>query len=1201
MNKKLLTILAFATLGSLCYNTVSAKSLLCGLTQCAAVPSNVKNIFSGSESEMEELDKLEPITEDLQVAVDAHNVMNSLKNYKNIQKQYNNMKILHDKSVELLRNSEQCTLQYMRRYFNDPQKVWSGKDMSDHPENHDERQGLSAWAIDLFETAKAAEVSPVSTDDVVSVDVSESNVYDEDGNLISIDSDVSSTTETIGINVDADGNSFDLEEINKSGTEQANKLEEESGGNYFKEPSKQAELEKAARESELMSVDIGSNVAEWMAKYLANEEMGSGPEWNSNDLGGIKQPFPIWNDQKIFFNQYLVRKYANIHEYIKNYQIPEDINEKIAKTVFDNQKQYMNEAEKQLTQASVDAKLTAQKLHNEKVDKLKKDIEAQIDAYKNLKEKEKDDLRYAAQLKIEPLKSDKDALNKERDAISKEKDEIVQANNTLHQEISNLNFTLSSLNQQINVPTLSAEDKASLNAQIKEVNDEISKARKSMEEGEKRKVELNEEYTKKTEEYNELENKIKKIEDELQKDLGVINNQISDETQRVKEDEKKKIAEYEEELKTKNDNIDKAELAAKAAIGSKSMITAKQIISQTNLILEDAREKALENIEKLISAYKALGDKLYISSAQSVVDSYHQAYISALNGNDAMAGDVKLEAAAAKVHALSNFNIDIVISSIMDQSMKEMYLSDYRNMVKNTNVLLTVNVFDGLVKSIDSSIDDDYFVGFEPQIRDFMAPKAFPTLDLPPLREYVRLDYIDLQNIGKDGAKFYAGEYIEVPTLGGTGVPVVQKVWQQTSPMALTLIDKEKFLNYGGKIPEIWKLMLKDKAFVESDFYLSEKMKPDSGIVDQLAAILGSQINPLSMGGEKASVFRGGVYPCVLNNIKNSLKGVCSVPDKVYNGTAYIDVYERDIKNEEYRMVLDFANEEQGRKLAQMDLPTCQEVSVSCESGLVGTGKAYIYYPKEKENGPISISHKSAFNFEPYSELGTILNIYTGKMVSDGAMVENVLGLSVPMQSIANYGTRMEKRAEDKDSEELSKEENINDNVYVRAQYKTNQVGDFLDHFEVEQDYQKALDELSESIKESQEELKESFANFGLTMAEDFDISKQEDYEYAFDKLNSIKQSYASKAKKEIDDLNPGKSDMLKDHKNNFSKVHTALTLDDAAVMSLSMEISDLSEFREDLKTAKANESVDEAYEKTGDEDFEQNLKSLNPAYCATY
>ncbi len=1201
MKKKLLMALALVSLSSLAYNTVSAKSLLCGLGQCAAAPSNVKSIFSGSETEMDELDKLEPITEDLQVAVDAHNLMNSLKGYKNIQKQYNNMKILHDKSIELLRNSEQCTLQYMGRYFNDPLKVWSGKDMSEHPENHDERQGLSAWAINLFETAKAAEVSPISTDDVVSVNVSESNVYDEDGNLITVNSEISSTTETIGINVDAEGNSFNLEDVHKSGSEQADKLEEDSQGNYFKEPSKQAELEKSARESELMSVDIGSNVAEWMAKYLANEEMGSGPEWNSENLGGVKQPFPIWNDQKIFFNQYLVRKYANIYEYIKNYQISDEINEKIAKAVFDNQKQYMNEAEKQLTQASVDAKLTAQRLHNEKVEKLNKDVENQIEAYKNLKEKEKEDLKVASQKEIEPLERNKDALQKERDEISKEKNEIVEENNILHQEISNLNATLSSLTQQINVPELSQEDKTALEKQIQEVNNEISIARKSMEEGEKRRVELNDLYTQKTEEYNKLEEDIKAIEDKLQKDLGIINNQVSDEAQRVKDDEKKKIAEYEEELKTKNDNIDKAELAAKAAIGSQSMITAQQIIAQSNLVVEDAREKALDNIEKLISAYKALGDKLYISSAQSVVDSYHQAYMSSLKGEEAVVGDIKLETAAGKVHALSNFNIDIVISATMDESMKELYLSDYRDKVKNTDVLLTVSVFDDLIKSVDSSIDDDYFVGFEPKERDFRAPKAFPTFDLPPLREYVRLDYIDLQNIGKDGAKFYAGEYMEVPILGNNGIPVPQKLWQQTSPIALTIIDKEKFLNYGGRIPEIWKLMLKDKAFVESDFYLSEKMKPSSGIVDQLATILGNQINPLSMGGEKASIFRGGVYPCVLKNIKNNLKGVCNIPDKVNNGTAYIDVFERDLKNEEYRMVLDFANNEESQKLAQMDLPTCQEVNVGCESGLLGKGKAYLSFPKEKENGPINISHKAAFEFTPYSELGTILNIYSGKMVSDGTMVENVLGLSIPMQSIANYGTRMEKRAEDKDSEELSKEENINDNVYVRAQYKTNQVGDFLDHFEVEQDYQKALDELAESIKESQEDLKESFASFGITMSEDFDISNQEDYEYAFDKVNSIKQSYMSKAKKKLDDLNPGKSDMLKDHKNNFNKVHTALVLDDAAVMNLSMEISDLSEFREDLKTAKANESVDEAYEKTGDEDFEQNLKSLNPAYCPTY
>ena len=36
-------------------------------------------------------------------------------------------------------------------------------------------------------------------------------------------------------------------------------------------------------------------------------------------------------------------------------------------------------------------------------------------------------------------------------------------------------------------------------------------------------------------------------------------------------------------------------------------------------------------------------------------------------------------------------------------------------------------------------------------------------------------------------------------------------------------------------------------------------------------------------------------------------------------------------------------------------------------------------------------------------------------------------------------------------------EEQLNDDIYVRAQYNNNQVGDFLDHVEIEQKYQNIL------------------------------------------------------------------------------------------------------------------------------------------------
>ena len=144
-----------------------------------AVPTEDKSPFAGSEAQMEELDKLEPIVEHLRLAIDAHNVLNSLGNYRNIQKQYNHMVQLHDKSVEILKASEQCTIDYLGRYFNNPVKVWSGVNMAKDPANHDLRTGLSRWAIEMFEMAKSSQVSPVSAGDLANIDEASADSFNK--------------------------------------------------------------------------------------------------------------------------------------------------------------------------------------------------------------------------------------------------------------------------------------------------------------------------------------------------------------------------------------------------------------------------------------------------------------------------------------------------------------------------------------------------------------------------------------------------------------------------------------------------------------------------------------------------------------------------------------------------------------------------------------------------------------------------------------------------------------------------------------------------------------------------------------------------------------------------------------------------------------------------------------------------------------
>ena len=1143
------------------------------LTYAPAATTDQKSPFSGSEEAMEELDKLEPIEEDLKTAVDVHNLIYRLRSYKNIQKQYNNTKRLYDKSLKLLKDSEQCTIDYLGRYFNNPIKVWSGIDMRENPQNHDMRQGLSAWAIAMFETAKAAEVSPMDIGDVVSVETQEKEVVNEYGDIIEYDTTINSSTSTVGVNVNTNssegGEVTDISSLNASSEQQAKALQEQTQGNYFKEPGRQEELEASARKSQLLNLDIGAEVAEWVAEYLANGENmsveGTNPAWNYSNLGGVKKRFPVWNDQKSFYSQYLKRKYDNIKNYIKNYKIEGDIRDNISNVILERQKQYMNIAEAQITQAAVNAKNTARKLYDDKVEAAQKGYEQNYAQISRSHTGVLNALYTQKNNQINKLNQELEAINQNRNAYMTHISDINAENNRLQNNLQNLEQEVVGYDNMLSGLNQTSEQIANYRNVKKELEDKINELKKQIQESKKERDDLQKQYDEETEKWSEIKQKIKDVETQTQIKIAQEIDAFQTKVNKLKEDLEEKLEQYKEELETKNKNIDKAELAAKAAIQSKSTITAQKIISETDLSIEDAKETAYENIDKVYNAIMALGDDLYRGKMQETVAGYHQALIDSLKGNASQINGVDLKSITIKVHDISNFNIDIVVSSLMDEQMREMYLEDYRKQVSNTNVLLSVTVFDKMLSGIDTSTDTQYFVGSLPKEEDFRGPKTLPDYNLPPLREYMRLDNVDLQNLGKDDVQ------IIVPDMEN---------FDQWNPkfFAVTAIDKEKFLNYGGKIPEIWKLMLTDKVFVDSDFEFNF-----------------NGANILSLGNEMSPLYRDGIYPCKLKGIKNNFGQNCESTGNIQAGEGVVDVFvvDKDKTNKgEYKLTLSFLSGDARNAALNQDLPTCQNITATC----TGTKAQLRFLNGESLKNEIGERLGSG----QYSELGSILNIYTGTLSTKGS-VRDMLGYSVPLQSVVTYSKRMEARANQEDADDLSASEQINDDIYVGAQYNNNQVGDFLEHVEMEQTYKEALDDLENQVQEMKNELIENLRKYGFEPSSDFDISKTQDYELAVNKLKAVKNQYMTQAKGLIDDINPGEYDVLKDSKNSYDRVYQGLYLDTEAVMNMTMDIDDLSEWAENLKTATVNANVDETYEKEGDEDFENTLKSMKPAYCAGY
>lgn len=1142
-----------------------------------AVPTEDKSPFAGSEAQMEELDKLEPIVEHLRLAIDAHNVLNSLGNYRNIQKQYNHMVQLHDKSVEILKASEQCTIDYLGRYFNNPVKVWSGVNMAKDPANHDLRTGLSRWAIEMFEMAKSSQVSPVSAGDLANIDEASADSFNK---INEVASKEEMTDEDAAIRTDVGrletSEIKDLRATQDAAEKHAIAMHEKYDGKYLKEPSKEEELEKETRKIDLMANDIGSVVSVWLADYLAGKPAttagSDGPAWTAADLGGIKKRFPVWNDQKTFYSQYLNRKYANIRDYVKNYDVPTDLRKRVSDAVFNRQKQFMTQAEADITQAAYKAVNTAQADRDAKVDAARQKYNSDVSAINSRESAEISSLASAKDGKIknldEKIKSAQDLRDEyagQLSDINGDKQNLQSETEALRQEITRMETLLSGASLTDEQKAEYAQIKADATAQIAQIETRIKEL-------DNQRLALETSISEQTDIINRHNQEKGDIENEYTIKVSDIKAASQTEISALTAALEKEIKKFDDEFAAKKVKIAAAEKAAKAALGSKSTVTAEQIIKEADIVFATAKDDAYRNIDETVAALKALGDDLYRGQVQNTVSSYHQALIDSLKGQKSTGAVIELEPVGAKVHDITNFLTDIVTG--IDDEMATLNVSDYRSKVENTTVLLTVPVFDDMLKDIDTSADTQYFVGSTPKTEDFRAPMTMPNFNLPPLREYVRLDYVDLQSIAKDADKLTIGKYAHK-----TGLGILPELfWEKAEGVnPVAVVDKEKFLNYGGRIPEIWKLMLKDKAFVDSEFYLTNDMTPDGMNIAE---------NPLKLGGEMSPLYRGGVYPCV---IKDSNCGENVV----------VDVAEKDKNTTEYTMRFNVVEGDRKTQILETNPPVCQEVVARCQR-ILGK-KSVIKLASLKDDTGLT-PKGTVISAGEYSELGSIMGIYSGRIGKKE--VKNVLAFTPEMQSVINYGLRMEKRNDpnsDKEPASFTAEEQQNDDVYVRAQYNVNQVGDFLSHAETEQDYKNSLDEIEESLVKMKEDLYETLRTFGFEPSPDFDISKEGDYELAVNKIKAIKKSNMAVAKSSIVSIEPGDSDLLYQSKNSYNRIYEGLATDKEAVTVMEMDIDNPTEFAEDVKTGTVNRDVDNEYEKKADKSFEEQMKSFKPVYCAAY
>ncbi len=204
-------------------------------------------------------------------AISVHNMIRQLKSYKESAEAYANMLKTYDSALAKLQESEQCSLKYLRRYFNNPVKVWSGINLGKNVNKHELRKGISGWAIEAYETAKAAETSTITASDIgeISLSADEQAALEDDP----VADKATAAVKKIDVSINT---------------------------------SKKEATQDENRKSMLMPWQIGSEAAKMLG--------ADGSKWGSS----LNKPM-VWTDTKNFYNQYLQRKYENVKAYLKMY------------------------------------------------------------------------------------------------------------------------------------------------------------------------------------------------------------------------------------------------------------------------------------------------------------------------------------------------------------------------------------------------------------------------------------------------------------------------------------------------------------------------------------------------------------------------------------------------------------------------------------------------------------------------------------------------------------------------------------------------------------------------------------------------------------------------------------------------------------------------------------------------------------------
>ncbi len=778
--------------------------------------------FKGSNEQFKELQDINILSVIANDAIEVHNILQQVTEYKKPYIEYGRMSKLHEKIINNLYDSEKCVIKHLSKYYKDPDELWLGKgceyrspgihcdknnkldkaDLDVWTSNHvlcgdrlekvcyayglnqyENREGFAGYLISLYKNFKAEKTLNVVEE------VQNEETGEIEGNV--------SIFATQTIDVDAIDSAAEITLTKPSEEEQESHVAMQTSGisdsNYVKF-SDEEKMNQNNREQEIITWQIGA-----LAANKLGEDMLKAQSVNSEEHEKISKPYPLWNDEKYFYSTYLENKYKNMRAYITNLDmrklslaIAKEINGALFGVQVEDEEPKIEGIPVNIVKSYNSEKIAELEGNIEIVDVLsgasivQDRLDGEISGLKN-------DYKY----KKNKLQNDIDELTESIDALSIEYERLKTEYNKKAEE-------------KINVK---GEEKS---------DDEIIKNSENN---------LSAKFlaVKSVKNRRKLKNKIKEIENEM----SVLKGQIDDMSSQIanmkddiltKQDELKVIKnefvenfakkEYQKEIEVTKAINEITQLSApklSTMVQSDGSVTGKifkNIIDIADSAARIVRSNAVNAINEGYSDIRDMREKMYDILEYHKIVSIHKDIIKNIT-------EPKVELSSGLLNKYVNIAaIETLAAGLIADELKAVLCQEDKCI----------------------TTDEEYYVGINPNANDFSAPKEILQSYTPPLREIVHFDGVNYDNLLKSNKLYVSKESL------------------------LESISESVSYNQGEVVsyPPIWKLLLSEKGFVERDVpIIPLLMRPElPDIPIHTIEIAHLQTDEL---------IRGGTYPCAYN------------------------------------------------------------------------------------------------------------------------------------------------------------------------------------------------------------------------------------------------------------------------------------------------------------------------------------------------